>query len=45
MILIIYVREGVTDMRSFRSRTELTDWIRRMHEMGEEFEIIYEETK
>ena len=43
MILIIYTREGVTDMRCFKDREELNDWIRRMHELKEEFEIIHEE--
>lgn len=43
MILIIYKREGVTDMRSFRSETELNDWIIGMEKLGEEFEITYRE--
>lgn len=45
MIEIIYVREGITDMRIFKDRAELEDWSRRMNEMGIEFEIIHEETK
>lgn len=45
MILIIYKREGVVDMRSFRDREELNGWIRMMHELGEEFEILHKEYK
>ena len=43
MILIIYKREEVIDMRSFRDEDELNDWIKAMNELGEEFKILYRE--